>query len=95
MAEQDKQQLEKQQLEKQQKEKQQKEKVQKEKKPNILQKLSKFVKEIRGELKKVLWPSRKQVINNTLTVLVTCLVLGGVIWILDYALGLLYTLVFI
>ncbi len=66
----------------------------KEKKPNILQKLSKFFKEIRSELKKVLWPSRKQVLNNTLTVLITCLILGGVIWILDYALGFLYTLVF-
>lgn len=66
----------------------------KEKKPNIIQKLARFVKDIRSELKKVLWPSRKQVFNNTLTVLITCLILGGVIWILDYALGLLYTLVF-
>ncbi|NLN65765.1 MAG: preprotein translocase subunit SecE [Clostridiaceae bacterium] len=69
------------------------EQVQK-KKPNILQKLTKFVKDIYLELKKVLWPSRKQVINNTLTVLVTCLLIGGVIWILDFALGYLYKLVF-
>lgn len=66
----------------------------KEKKPNIFQKLARFVKDIRSELKKVLWPSRKQVFNNTLTVLITCLILGGVIWILDFALGYLYTLVF-
>jgi len=66
----------------------------KEKKPNIIQKLVRFFKDIRSELKKVLWPSRKQVLNNTLTVVITCLILGGVIWILDYALGLLYTLVF-
>jgi len=85
---------EKQQLEKQQKEKLQKEKSQKEKKPSIFQKLARFVKDIYSELKKVLWPSRKQVINNTLTVIITCLVLGGVIWILDFALGQLYTLVF-
>lgn len=66
----------------------------KEKKPNIFQKLARFYKDIRSELKKVLWPSRKQVLNNTVTVLITCIILGGVIWILDYALGLLYTLVF-
>ena len=66
----------------------------KEKKPNIFQKLARFVKDIRSELKKVLWPSRKQVFNNTLIVLITCLILGGVIWILDFALGFLYKLVF-
>lgn len=67
----------------------------KEKKPNIFQKLSRFFKDIYSELKKVLWPSRKQVFNNTVVVLLTCLLLGGIIWILDYALGLLYTLVFV
>jgi len=67
---------------------------QKEKKPNIFQRLTRFVKDIRSELKKVLWPSRKQVFNNTLIVLITCLILGGVIWILDFALGFLYKLVF-
>lgn len=65
------------------------------KKPNIFQKLAKFVKEVRTELKKVLWPSRNQVISNTLTVIITCILLGGVIWILDFALGFLYRLVFV
>jgi len=80
--------------EKQQQQQQQQQK-EKQKKPNIFKKLARFFKDIRTELKKVLWPSRKQVFNNTVTVLITCLILGGVIWILDYALGLLYTLVFV
>lgn len=64
------------------------------KKPNVFQKLARFVKDVRTELKKVLWPSRTQVINNTITVIITCLLLGGVIWILDFVLGRLYSLIF-
>ena len=69
--------------------------IQQQKKPNVFQKLARFVKDVRSELKKVLWPSKSQVINNTLTVIVTCILLGGVIWILDAVLGFLYTLVFV
>ncbi|HEY8499967.1 MAG TPA: preprotein translocase subunit SecE [Clostridia bacterium] len=64
------------------------------KKPNIFQRLVRFAKEVRAELKKVIWPSKNQVINNTIIVLITCLVIGAIIWILDFALGQLYTLVF-
>jgi len=67
---------------------------QQQKKPNIFKRLARFAKEVRAELKKVIWPSRNQVINNTITVLVTCLIIGGIIWILDFILGQLYTLVF-
>ena len=45
------------------------------KKPNIFQRLARFTKEVRSELKKVIWPSKNQVINNTLIVLITCLIL--------------------
>jgi preprotein translocase subunit SecE len=68
---------------------------QQQKKPNILKRLARFIKEVRTELKKVIWPSRNQVINNTITVLITCLVIGGIIWILDFILGQVYTLVFV
>ncbi|HAA25738.1 MAG TPA: preprotein translocase subunit SecE [Ruminiclostridium sp.] len=65
------------------------------KKPNIFQRLARFTKEVRSELKKVIWPSKNQVINNTLIVLITCLIIGGIIWILDFLLSQLYTLVFV
>lgn len=67
---------------------------QQKKKPNIIIKLARFIKEVHSELKKVLWPSRNQVTNNTVTVLATCLLIGGIIWILDFLLGQLYILVF-
>lgn len=56
--------------------------------------LSKLVKEIRTELKKVIWPNRSQLINNTITVLLSCLVVGGIIWVFDFGLGKLSEVVF-
>ncbi len=51
------------------------------------QSIVKLYKEIRAELKKVIWPSRAQVINNTGTVLLFCLVIGCIIWIADFGFG--------
>lgn len=49
--------------------------------------LVRFVKEIRNELKKVIWPTKEQLINNTITVLLACFVVGALIWIVDFALA--------
>jgi len=45
--------------------------------------IAKLYREIRVELKKVIWPNRTQLINNTATVLLFCLIVGGIIWIAD------------
>jgi len=47
----------------------------------------KFFKEVRTELKKVIWPNRAQLTNNTITVLLCCLLVGALIWIFDAGLG--------
>lgn len=49
--------------------------------------ISKFLRDIKSELKKVIWPSKAQLINNTVTVLLACLVIGAMIWIVDAGLG--------
>ena len=43
----------------------------------------KFFREVKSELKKVVWPSRKQTINNTLIVIASVIVIGIVIWAFD------------
>ena len=43
----------------------------------------KYFKDARSEFKKVVWPSRKQVFNNTVVVLVAIAVSGVAIWGLD------------
>ena len=45
-----------------------------------------FFKEVRSELKKVIWPSRTQLRNNTFTVLACCFIVGAVIWVVDWGL---------
>ena len=46
----------------------------------------KFFREIKNELKKVIWPTRSQLTNNTLTVLLSCLIIGILIWLFDMGL---------
>ena len=43
-----------------------------------------FLKEVRAELRKVAWPSRPEVINYSIVVLVTVVVLTAIIAGLDY-----------
>ena len=44
---------------------------------------SKWFREMRAELKKVVWPTKKQVLQNTVVVLIAVLVVGAFIWIFD------------
>lgn len=48
-----------------------------------LKKTAKFFKEVKSELKKVVWPSGKQVVNNTLIVLALVILVGLFIYGLD------------
>lgn len=59
------------------------------KKPNGI---VKFFKDLKGEIKKVVWPSKKKVINNTAVVLVAMCVCGIVIWGIDSGLAALFKL---
>ena len=46
----------------------------------------KFFKEVRNELKKVIWPNRSQLTKSTITVLTACFIIGAIIWIFDLGL---------
>ena len=43
----------------------------------------KFFKELNSELSKVVWPTKKQIIKNTLIVFAAVIVIGAFIWVLD------------
>ena len=43
-----------------------------------------FLREVRGELRKVAWPTRDEVVKYSLVVLVTLVVLTAIIFGLDY-----------
>ena len=44
-----------------------------------------WFREMKSELKKVVWPNKKTVLKNTGTVLLCSLIIGAVIWIFDFA----------
>jgi preprotein translocase subunit SecE len=50
---------------------------------NAGKKISKFFRDIRSELKKVIWPNRSQLTTSTISVLVICFLLGSIIWVAD------------
>lgn len=51
-------------------------------------KICKFFRELKSELKKVVWPTKEQILKNTLVVAVCVLVLGVFIWVFDFVAGL-------
>lgn len=56
-----------------------------EKKLSFFKKVVKYFKDLKSEFKKVVWPTKIQVFNNTLVVLVTMCVVGLFVFGLDTA----------
>ena len=58
------------------------------KKPNFFvrtgSRIARWFREMKSELKKVVWPSGKQLVNNTLVVLAAVLVVGVVVVLFDF-----------
>ncbi|HEY6553271.1 MAG TPA: preprotein translocase subunit SecE [Vicinamibacteria bacterium] len=51
--------------------------------PRKIKEGKEFLSEVRAELKKVTWPSRKEVYSTTIVVLVTTVFFGFYLWALD------------
>ena len=49
--------------------------------------IRRYFRELRSELKKVVWPTPHQVLKNTLIVLACVAVVGVFIWVFDYVAG--------
>ncbi len=49
--------------------------------------IGRYFRELFSELKKVVWPTPRQVVKNTLIVLVCVLVVGVFIWMFDFVAG--------
>lgn len=45
--------------------------------------IAKYFKDLRSEFKKVVWPSKKTVLNNTVVVLIALVISGIFVWGLD------------
>lgn len=58
-----------------------------ERKPGFFHRIGRFFKDLRGETKKIVWPSKQQLLNNTLVVVVMIVVMSLFIWLLDLIFG--------
>lgn len=46
-------------------------------------KIAKWFREMKSELKKVSWPSPRQILNNTIVALTVMILVGVIVWLLD------------
>ena len=53
----------------------------KDKKPN---RVLRWLKDMKGELKKITWPSGKDTLRNVLVVIVCVIIVGICIWVFDF-----------
>ncbi len=49
--------------------------------------VARYFRELKSELKKVVWPTPKQVLKNALIVICCVLVVGAFIWVFDLVAG--------
>lgn len=56
--------------------------------------IAKFFREIRMELKKVVWMKPKQVVTATIAVIMACVLVGVVVWLVDFGMSALYKVIF-
>ena len=57
------------------------------KKPNIFSRMGKFFKDCRSEFKKLVWPTKKQLAKNSSVVLVSMIVFGACLSLVDFGLS--------
>ncbi len=69
------------------KEKKPEKKSSKETKPSVFAQIIRFFREVIGEVKKLSWPTRKDLISYTVTVIAFIVVLAVVIYVLDMVFG--------
>lgn len=55
-------------------------------------KVAKFFRDLRGEFKKIIWPTRKTVIRNTSVTIAMCAIVGIAVAVFDFGLGALVSL---
>ena len=62
-------------------------KSEKKSQPSTFDRFGRWLRELKSELKKVQWPSKKQTVNNTVIVIACVLVVGVFIWLFDFVAG--------
>lgn len=64
------------------------------KQPSLFRRLSRFLREVWAELRKVIWPNRKQMVTYTTAVLIFVIFMVGLVFLLDLGFNEVVALVF-
>jgi preprotein translocase subunit SecE len=59
-----------------------------------VEKIKKYVRESIGEMRKMTWPTKDEIVGSTIVTVVTCVIVSLFIGIVDRALSFLITFVF-
>lgn len=59
------------------------------KKPSVFARVAKFFRDQKGEMKKIVWPTKKQTFNNTKVVLIAIAITAVLVCGFDWLLGIL------
>ena len=59
----------------------------------IPKRIVRFFRDYKSEVKKIVWPGLNEVVKNTGIVLIMCLIIGALIWVIDFGLAELLHLV--
>lgn len=59
----------------------------------LIERTLRFLRESRAELKKVVWPSRKELVNYTAVVIVSVIIISSFIGIIDFGLSRVLSLI--
>ena len=57
----------------------------------MLERVARYVREVRNEARKVIWPTRRQTLIFTVVVIVAVAIIAGLIYALDQLLSFLFT----
>lgn len=68
------------------------EKPAKKKGPRFGPAVKKFFRDLKGEFKKIIWPTRHTVMHNTLVTIAMCVVIGAFVSLFDFGLSALIRL---
>jgi preprotein translocase subunit SecE len=64
------------------------------KQPSLFQRVNRFLREVWAELRKVVWPTQKQMVTYTTVVLIFVIFMVGLVFLLDLAFNEVVALVF-
>lgn len=55
--------------------------------PGLIARLRRFVREVIAELRKVIWPTRNELVSYTIVVIVFVVIMAGIVALMDFLFG--------